>query len=717
MTTRSPAPRPSLVWLLLALLLTPPARAAVQFDLFAGHDNTVRSGGWFPVAFEVFHDGPGFQGTIEITPAGFSAQPQRLVLDLPTNTRKRVVLPMFSSSAGFLSLEARLLDAAGKVRAQANPVRLNQLAWETFHLAAAPGTPGGLPAFPDLGRNRTELVPLVSRLQLPFLPDNPIALEGVNAVYLNSSKALELKEPQVEALVAWVQLGGHLILAIDQPADINATDWLRLLVPGRVAGVKSVRLDGELGRWLKQEAGPGMGELRFALEAPRLPAPANPPDRPPYDEAVPDPAFDRSELPVAGVEPTQGRALVSAGGAPLIVSGPRGRGLVTLLAFNPEREPVRSWKNRAWFWPRVAGVPADQLRRGDLNSWGGRSLDSVFGSMVETRQVRKLPVGVLLVLLVVYLLVIGPFDQWWLRRLNRPMLTWVTFPAYVALFSVLIYYLGFRLRSGNTEWNELHVVDILPRQFDAVLRGRVFTSLYSPANQTYRLQTDLSHAVVRPEYAGLAAGGGGAGKLAIRPQARGFEADVYVPVWSSQMLVTDWQTAGESPLQARFEGRDLVVLNSSPHPVEPVLVVHQGQVFESGRLAPGEKRVVDLGARPGSPAEFVRQWEGRFEASSDRRQAIFGTVQEGEWIDDWGRASMAASLAGLMSNPDGNHLRRFLWPAGQDLSPLLGRAGAVVLGWVPDRLLVRPLNRFEALRQRQGTLLRLHVPPPAPPSA
>ncbi|MFM8360954.1 MAG: hypothetical protein ACKOET_20570 [Verrucomicrobiota bacterium] len=703
------------MWLLLALLLTPPARAAVQFDLFAGYDNTVRSGGWFPVAFEIFHDGPGFQGTIELTQAGFSIQPQRLAIDLPTNTRKRVVIPMFSSSAGFLALEARLLDDAGKVRAEANALRLNQLAWETFHLAAAPGIPGGLPAFPDLGRNRTEFVPLVSRLQLPYLPDNSIALEGLNAIYLNSSKALELKEPQVEALVAWVNRGGHLILAIDQPTDITATDWLKLLVPGRVAGVKNVRLEGELSRWLKQGAGPGVGDLSYGFQPPELPAGRAPGERNPYDEAVPDPAFDRAEVPVAGVEPLKGRTLVSAGGTPLIVSGPRGRGLVTVLAFNPEREPLKSWKNRAWFWPRVAGVPPDQLRRGDFNLWGGKSLDGVFGSMVETRQVRKLPVGVLLVLLLVYLLVIGPFDQWWLRRINRPMLTWVTFPAYVALFSVLIYYIGFRLRAGNTEWNELHVVDVFPRQFDAELRGRVFSSLYSPANQTYRLQTDLPNAVVRPEYAG-AMGGGDAGKLAVQPRAKGFEADVYVPVWSSQMVVTDWQTTGEAPLQARFEGPDLVVLNSSAHPVDPVLVIHQGRVFESGRLAPGEKRVVELGAGPVSTAEFVRPWEPRFETSAERRQSVFGGGQV-EWIDDWGHASMAASLAGLINNPGGNNARRFLWPAGQDLSPLLNRAGTLVLAWIPDRLLVRPLNRFDTLRQRQGTLLRLHLPAPGQPPA
>ena len=50
------------------------------------------------------------------------------------------------------------------------------------------------------------------------------------------------------------------------------------------------------------------------------------------------------------------------------------------------------------------------------------------------------------------------FDQFWLKRIGRPMLTWITFPCYVIFFSLLIYFIGYRLRAGESEWNELHVI-------------------------------------------------------------------------------------------------------------------------------------------------------------------------------------------------------------------------------------------------------------------
>jgi len=48
----------------------------------------------------------------------------------------------------------------------------------------------------------------------------------------------------------------------------------------------------------------------------------------------------------------------------------------------------------------------------------------------------------LLLLLIVYLVVIGPLDQFWLKKIGKPMLTWITFPCYVVMFSLLIYFIG-----------------------------------------------------------------------------------------------------------------------------------------------------------------------------------------------------------------------------------------------------------------------------------
>ena len=119
-----------------------------------------------------------------------------------------------------------------------------------------------------------------------------------------------------------------------------------------------------------------------------------------------------------------------------------GLGQVSVLGFNPEREPFKSWTNRAWFWARLAKVPAAWFEKEAPQQYGRSSIDGVYGAMLDSRQVSKLPIIWLLLLLAAYLVIIGPVDRIWLKRINKQMLTWLTFPAYVAIFSLLIYFIG-----------------------------------------------------------------------------------------------------------------------------------------------------------------------------------------------------------------------------------------------------------------------------------
>lgn len=399
-----------------------------------------------------------------------------------------------------------------------------------------------------------------------------------------------------------------------------------------------------------------------------------------------------------------------------MASGSRGRGLVTVLAFNPERDPLKSWKNRPHFWARLAGVPSEALRKDSQNIWGGRSLDAVFGAMIETRQVRKLPVGLLLLLLLVYLAVIGPLDQWWLKKINRPMLTWITFPTYVALFSLLIYFIGFKLRAGQSEWNELHVVDVLPRGGDSVLRGRTFAGIYSPANETYKLASELPQATLRSEFGGLWGGNQAEGRMTLGFSTKpGFNAEIYVPVWSSQLNVSDWLTPASPPVVASIDasagGAQLHVQNPGSKAFTGLWVVHGREVFELGELGGGAAQDYALApGKGGKPLKaWVQQFNDRFRDAAQARERVLGG-NEGNHIDDWDRSSVAASFPSFLTLSEGQ-TRDFVYPAGMDLSAIAERGDTLLFAWMPGETVVPNLNQFAALRSQKGTLLRLLVPP------
>jgi hypothetical protein len=717
---------PRLVARLLALFVCSlvPARAALQFDVFLGYDGAVREAAWFPVACEVYNDGPAFNAVFELTAGTMSPdQVRRVPLELPTNTRKRLIIPVFAS--GSYQWSARLLDERGKVRAVREGLQPKIVRWEGILVGAMPRTFAGVPVLPDPGPSRQDLKPQVARMQAEQFPDNPIALEGLTALYINSEKALSLRVNQIAALLAWIYEGGHLVVSVEQLADVNSTPWLQQLLPCELTDMASVAVDEDLLQWLRRSNGAPESnpQVRRPPDRPgrpdrpsrrTMPAPATPVDA----TLELDPNFYDAQVPVAVGRVREGEVLLSAKNNPLVVQGHRGRGQVTLLMFSPEREPVRSWKHRALFWSKVLDLPPQNM---EYAAYGGWSLDGVFGALIDSRQIRKLPVEWLLLLLLVYLVVIGPFDQWWLKKINRQMLTWITFPSYVVLFSLLIYFIGYKLRAGETEWNELQVVDVLPHGRNAALRGRTFASIYSSANANYQLAftpssqeaADQSYACLRGELLNLNMGRSReASRTDVEQRGNVFRADIFVPVWTSLLYVNDWFQPGSPPIEASLTNHQdtlsITVENLLERPLTEARVVFQSFVYELGILPAHETKTFPLDRGTAIPLQqWVMQHSNEFQGVAQARHQALGDERRGH-LDDLPLISMVASFSAQLPRPE--HQRSFVAPPGLDLTALVDRGDAILLAWDANQGYAKPVNQFKPPRLQRNSLIRLAVP-------
>ncbi len=730
-----------------------PARAEIQFDVFVGFDDHVREGHWFPVAFEILNDGPSFDATVLLGPdSAPEAEPRTFALELPTGTRKRVVLPVFAPKGQFSRWEARLLDRSGKVVAERDNLAPKGVPPGRPLLGALPRTFGGLPAMPEFPDRVGEASPGVVRLQVDYLPSNPLALEALTSVYLNSEKAADLKPEQVDALLGWLHQGGHLIVGIEQANDVTALPWLRGILPFAPEAPTNLPVARELEGWL---AG-GKRAVQVPLPPRRTPPPNAVrrvgPNRPgrnsgtpavepavsdpldPYQGLVPDEAFAAAtEVPVILGRSLGGEVLAGAGPVPLIVSAPRGRGTVTALAFSPERDPFRSWKHRPLFWARLTGVPSGMLVKGDPIRWGGLSIDGIFGAMLDSRQVRKLPVPALLALLLVYLVVIGPFDQWILKRLGKQMWTWVTFPAYVVLFSGLIYFIGYRLRAGDLEWNEIQVVDQLPRGEGAALRGRTWAALYSPANARYRFASEQPYATLRAEFSASGRVGAESSRFELRLPPRGFEAGAQVPVWINQLFVSDWLDAGPVLVSGRVTREDdgtarAEIENKSGLRFEKVVVAFAGRLHELGEIGPGQRREMALRSDDGLGLDDLLAGLPQAIQVVNQRRSAFGG--EGSGIMDRNLDGvLLASFVQRHARGRTDSGESFFSPAGFDANHLVERGEAMVFAWAPQQSVAPAIQRFAPTRMRRDAVVRAVLPVltpaknatgrpiPAPPSA
>jgi hypothetical protein len=704
------APPRALGWVTFALLfLALNIPAAVRLDVFVGYDGILSQGGFFPVVFEVFNDGPVFKALIELTPGQFGqGQIRQVPVELPTGTLKRLIIPVFSAQQySSSSWNVRLLDERGKVRA------------ETFSRQIRKNNPSNIPLLgaitrtapplPDLKASGQDLKPVVARFQPNLFPDNPIALEGLDTIYLSSEKALELKVNQVNALLAWLHNGGHLVVGVEQIIHINGAEWLRDLLPCDLTDLTVVAEHGDLQRWVSSESS-RTGQSMFQNSTSR--------DNP-YSKLRTDAHFESEPIQVATGKRRDGKVLIGSESVPLALTAKRGRGQITVLTFAPELEPFASWINRPHFWAKMINLPVELLEKTEYNRYAGYSIDGVFGAMIDSKQVRKLPVGWLLLLLVGYLIVIGPLDRYWLRRIGKQMLTWITFPIYVALFSGLIYFIGYKLRAGETEWNELQVVDVMPLGQRADLRGHTFASVYSPVNASYRLSSDQPFSTLRGEFM-RSAGGQESSKAIVRHQGNSFDAEISVPVWTSQLFVNEWWKQAPLPLRMSVGSKgfewEVVVENLLETKLSNLMLVVDERLFHLADLAPSQSRTFTVSKQGGETlAGFVQSNGGQFMQIVNQRQAAFGYSEQLR-ISDVPRSAAAASFISQIQSDPQNHQPNYygynfaVTPPGFDLSPLVRRGDAVLLAWAPGFTLVKPMNQFPARRGQRDSFLRLSAP-------
>ncbi len=693
----------------------PEARGALQFDVFLGYDGIVPEASWFPIVCEIKNDGPSFTGTVELKRTDDTDQTTLTTVELPSGTLKRLVLPVFPAGRGSGSWDVRLLDERGKPRAEQLGLRARKHVYHgTPLLGALPRTANGTPAIKPIATGASELQPLAARLLPSIFPDNPLVLEGMSCLYLNSERAADLGVRQVDALLGWLNAGGHLIVAVEQPSDITSSGWLKNVFPCDVKDLRTLDRHPELQEWLRSATWSTNSLRSRGLQnqfGGSQPPTAETPNANPFSQLPDDFDFEAKPLQVAVGQVKEGRVEVTSGDTPLIVTAQRGRGEVTALLFSPEREPVRSWRELPTFWAKITEVPGAWYVSKNLYPQGGWSSDGIFGALIDSRQVHKLPVGWLLLLLIVYLVVIGPLDQFWLKRIGRPMLTWITFPCYVVLFSLVIYFIGYKLRAGESEWNELHVVDVLLNGAQAELRGHTYSSIYSPANQRYLLASQQKFATLRGELSGWYNAGSSSGeKTTVVQSGDSFNAEVFVPVWSSELFVSDWWQSAALPLWATIhaaeDGWEVRLENKSDQNLSNLQLAIGDRLVTLGSLAGHETRTQKVARSDGTWLRtFVNSYAANFQGAVASRQRALGSTASGQ-ISDKPNSTIAVSFLSELSQPQ-MYQSGFIIPPGLDLSPVVNHGGAVLLAWAGDYSPIKPLYQFAPRRLHRDTLWRL----------
>jgi hypothetical protein len=625
---------------LLSLLAAPSTALAQRFrpveveNMRVGFDtsmdfqssNSFKVGAWTPVWVQLKGGTERFKGVMDVTAADDDGTPStfRMSVEVGPNESQRFTA---YSRPGSREPEftIQLYDERGRRAGGASQSTLMPqgpaVIMPNEILILTIGQPQGVAAIKDVsgfkgaGRdpNQSGAVEIVTARIDPFVglvPARWYGYDAARAVVVDTNDREIMKSLDglhYQPLVDWVARGGHLVVSVGANWQAVKDSVLGPILPGVPVGQERVKsLEG-----LDQFAG------------------SNKQITPPG--TAPVMVTKLEEIAERG-----GKVLSLASNLPLVVRGPHGFGRVTVITLDVDQKPFSDWVDKNLFWVRALDLRRPRTDQtagaggmgggGPMYQRGPSDLSSRLRTALEQfRGVKLIPFGWVAFFIFLYILMIGPGDYFFLKKvLKRMELTWITFPTIVVTVSLVAYYAAYLLKGNDLLVNKVDVVDI--DQTTGFARGHTWLSLFSPQNRDYTIRTipvpltrdaaptaDRSSEALRPppgtevvmswfsvpedQFGGMGSSGRrfsfvGSG-YSYEPES-GVESlkNVRIPIWSTKCISSRWFGPAEplvdSDLQAA--GTDRVggtLTNRQSIPLEDAILAYGKQVYPLGKIEPG----------------------------------------------------------------------------------------------------------------------------------
>ena len=527
----------------------------ITLTVTAGFDGQYKRGNWVPVYITIANSGNALDGTLRIVTGNATLETDIRYdspVSLPTQSNKRLVTYIYLPDL-IDAVTVTLLDGQQEV-AQANSNRLQSLEQDMLLYGVVSPLPDELGFLETVTGARTQAA--VAVLKLEDLPEAPAAWAALDVLVLNDVDTGSVTPAQQEALQAWLDTGGQLVVT-GGPGWRQTAAAVMDLLPVTPT------------------------DARSEADLPALSAATNTPFRDPGPYVVTTSSLKSGEL------------LYRQDNLPLLARHSHGRGSVYFLALDPQLAPLADWDGSPILWQTIADtIPT-------LPYWAHEPRNAyAAAAAVESLPNLVLPsIFQLIFFLLLYVILIGPVNYMVLKRRKRLELAWVTIPALIILFSGAAYFTGFRLKGNETIVNEMSVA--YGGANADTMRVHTLIGLYSPRRRAYDL-TMPPATLARPfDQRGMDMNSGG---------NAGIERTQSLTIRNLLVDVSGVQTViatGYAPMPA-FTGTARVSIegdsaqfsaqlqNNSDITLESASILFGGTVYAVGDLAPGESKPVSF---------------------------------------------------------------------------------------------------------------------------
>ena len=304
------------------------------------------------------------------------------------------------------------------------------------------------------------------------LPTSWYGYEGVDALVLSTSQAelyrkLMPEGARPDALDQWICMGGRLVLCVGSRADevLAQNSALKRFAPGRLEKIVPLRQTGALEMYCGSSVAVPLGQ-----------------------------EGDKSAIQAAKLADVEGIVEAREADLPLIVRTPRGLGQIVFVAADLDQGPLDKWGDRPLLLAKLLDLPPGRGQEPSDNAalMHNRYTDlsgQLRSALDEFTGVRTIPFSFVALLIIFYILLIGPGDYFFLRKIVRRMeWTWLSFPIIVVVVSGAAYLLAYYLKGDQLRVNQADLVDV-----DAAsgrMRGATWLNVFSPQMESFNFSIE-----------------------------------------------------------------------------------------------------------------------------------------------------------------------------------------------------------------------------------
>lgn len=435
------------VLLLLSLSLNtgvvPPVQAQsnLEFDvkIQVGFDNHCKFGYWLPIHIDLNSQDSYFSGNLSIA---YSQAEYLIPVSLTPNAQKSISTQIFTNRQDVRqAISFRLIPE----QENADPIFLeskNLTCVANRIIGVITDTPSAISMLNSLQpANSTNVV----LLTYESLPENVLGLQSLDALFVANTDASNLSFEQYQAIKLWVIQGGHLIFS-GGPNWKTTLFGFDELLPLNVSNSKTAAIPS------------GLLTFGNALEL-------------------------TDTILVEGILQSNSRVLFQDNGIPLVVQRSLGAGTVSLIAFDINVSKFRTSENALSFYDYLLRSTSGSYDFVTIKDWNSAI------AAVSLFQNQGLPsISYILVVLILYVLLIGPVHFLILKRLNKPELAWFTIPIITLILTAVMFALGWNFRGTKLQINQLAVVHQWAGGEQAYASGMLGT--FSPRRDNFQIQLE-----------------------------------------------------------------------------------------------------------------------------------------------------------------------------------------------------------------------------------